>query len=155
MYPYLWYFCEINFLKEVKRYVYFTLVIACSFTYSLASSWTERKNTVHPLPRVRCNCNNLLRYTTVHCSLYTSTVALCKTGYIKSVTIKQSIKLTKRLVVTTQPNFNSTQSNFNPGWGYMVTGLHTTHPTHPTPPHPPLTFKLDPDNIGECNFKTI
>ena len=61
-------------------------------------------------------------------------------------------------VVTTQPNlqhnFNSTQSSFNPGWGYTVTGLHTHHHHHHHH-HPPLTFKLDPDNIGECNFKTM
>ena len=47
------------------------------------------------------------------------------------------MKVEQDLIVTTQPNFqpnfNSIQSKFNPGWGYTVTGLNTTT-HHPPPP---------------------
>ena len=44
-------------------------------------------------------------------------------------------------IVTTQPNFYSIQSIFNPGWGYMVIGL--IHPTHTQ------TFNPVPGNLEQ------
>ena len=46
-------------------------------------------------------------------------------------------------ILTTQLQLNPIQSNFNPGWGYKVTGLNTTHPTHPQ------TFNPVPGNLEQ------
>merc|ERR1711891_40746 len=57
----------------------------------------------------------------------------------------------------TQLQLNPIQSNFNPGWGYKVTGLNTTT----TPPHPtthPQTFNQLPgiqDNRTQGNHKQM
>ena len=45
----------------------------------------------------------------------------------KSSDAAEKKKFTEIIIVTTQPNFNATQSNFNPGWGYMVLGFNHHH----------------------------